>query len=552
MVRIILFLFLVGAVALGFAIAADQGGDVSLQWGAWKADPPALVVVLCLVLTVFILIFAWSLVRGLWRVPRRIREAHHARRQARGRHAITQGLIAIGTGDHFAARHHADVARRLAHQDPLALLLHAQAAQLNGDREGAQRAFHTLAEREDTRVLGLRGLFVEAQRRDDPFTAVAMAEEALKAAPASAWASHAVLGFRCSRGDWDGALEILENDLASGLIDTLPYRRQRGVLLTARALHLEAADRYKSRESVMEAVKLAPTLVPAVALAAKFLSESNQTRRAMHVVEVAWVAQPHPDLADAYAHIRLGDSAVQRLARVESLSAKSPGHIEGALAVARAAIDASEFQKARDVLQSFTDAPTQRVALLMAELERAEHGDSGSARAWMLRAVRATHDPVWTADGYVSDRWRPVSPVSGRLDAFQWLTPLAALPSDKSNSIDAEIANDPMLAPPQAKLPAASEASQDNLPATSAARLETSQIVTSPQAAPIVPPVFRPRREIEKIDSARLPPVIPIIRAPDDPGVADDTPPDDEFTDSASPERMQAGGWRGFLARLVS
>ena len=77
----------------------------------------------------------------------------------------------------------------------------------------------------------------------------------------------------------------------------------------------------------MEAVKLAPTLVPAATLAAKFMSESNQARRAMRIVETAWAAQPHPDLADAYAHIRLGDSAVQRLSRVEALAAKSPGNI---------------------------------------------------------------------------------------------------------------------------------------------------------------------------------------------------------------------------------
>lgn len=552
MIRIILFLFLIGAIALGLAVAADQGGDISMQWGAWRADPPAIVVVLCLLLTVFILIVVWGLVRGLWRLPRRMKEAHHERRRAKGRHAITQGLIAIGTGDHFAARLHADVARRLAHQDPLALLLHAQAAQLNGDREGAQRAFHTLAEREDTRVLGLRGLFIEAQRRDDALTAVAMAEEALKTAPASAWASHAVLGFRCSHGDWDGALQILDNDLASGLIDPAPYKRQRGVLLTARALDLEQKDRDKSRESAMEAVKLAPTLVPAATLAAKFLSESNQVRRAMRIVEVAWIAQPHPDLADAYAHIRLGDSAVQRLARVESLAAKTPGNIEGALAIAHAAVEASEFAKAREALKPFIDAPTQRVALLMAELERTEHGDSGAARAWMQRAVRAAHDPVWTADGYVSDRWRPVSPVSGRIDAFQWLTPLAALPSDKSHAIDAEIAEDAMLAPPRAELPKAPQTSQDNSPAVPAS--QAAPQIASPQlaAAPVAPPVFRPRREIEKIDAGRLPPVIPIVRAPDDPGVADDAPPDDEFGDSMRPEQMQAGGWRGFLSRLVS
>ena len=42
------------------------------------------------------------------------------------------------------------------------------------------------------------------------------------------------------------------------------------------------------------------------------------------------------------------------------------------------------------------------MAMLMAEIERTEHGDTGKARAWTLRAVRALHDPAWTADGYVS------------------------------------------------------------------------------------------------------------------------------------------------------
>ena len=267
--------------------------------------------------------------------------------------------------------------------------------------------------------------------------------------PSSSWASHAVLGFCCAKGDWAGALKILDNNQSAGLIDKATYRRQRGVLLTARALELEKVDRDLSRESVMEAVKLAPTLVPAAVLASKFESEAHQVRRSMRIVETAWLAQPHPDLADAYAHVKLGDSARQRLVRVETLAAKAPGHIEGALAIARAAIDASEFTKAREALAPFIAAPTQRVALLMAEIERTEHGDSGRARAWTLRAVRALHDPAWTADGYVSDRWRPVSPVTGRLDAFQWQTPVAALPSDKGAAIESSPFEEAMLATPR-------------------------------------------------------------------------------------------------------
>jgi HemY protein len=589
MFRIILFLVLIALAGAGAAWVADQPGDVVLSWGGWRADMSLPVFLLALGVVIVAAMLAWAIVRGVWRTPERLKRSRRERRQARGRHAITQGLLAIGHGDSAAARTHADIARRHAAHDPLALLLHAQSAQLDGDREGAHRAFRAMAEREDTRLLGLRGLFIEAQRADDPAAAAMIAEEALKSAPASTWASQAVLGFRCAEGDWTGALSILENNLESGLIDKAVYRRQRGVLLTARALELERVDRDLSRDSAMEAVKLAPTLVPAAVLASKYQSEAHQIRRSMRIVETAWLANPHPDLADAYAHVKLGDSARQRLVRVETLAQKAPGHFESALAVARAAIDASEFARAREVLAPLITVPTQRVAMLMAEIERTEYGDSGRARAWTLRAVRALHDPVWTADGYVSDRWRPVSPVTGRLDAFQWQRPLAALPSDKTVTVESTAFNEAMLTPPRVvektaeppKMvpaePAPPLAAQDNSPAETAPMVDTAVIasvatspVTTPasaampvaaplEAAPAPPPaepiaasapqpLFRSRPDLARNPSTTPPVILPIVRAPDDPGI-DEDPLGDEFSERIGPAQGQIGGWRGFLAR---
>ena len=581
MIRIILFLLLIALAAAGAAWLADQPGDLVLNWGGLRLTSKQPMYLLGLVIIVAMV--AGVILRALWKIPGHVRRGRRERRHARGRHAITQGLLAIGHGDSSAARAHAEVARRHAGGDPLALLLHAQSAQLDGDRDGAQRAFRAMAERADTRLLGLRGLFIEAQRADDPVAAVMIAEEALKMSPSSSWASHAVLGFCCAKGDWAGALSIIDNNQAAGLIDKATYRRQRGVLLTARALEFVTVDRDLSRSSAMEALKLAPTLIPAAVLAAKFESEAHQVRRAMRIVETAWLAQPHPDLADAYSHVRLGDAARQRLVRVETLAAKTPGHIEGALAIARAGIDAAEFAKARAALEPFTAAPTQRVALLMAELERTEHGDSGRARAWTLRAVRALHDPVWTADGYVSDRWRPVSPVTGRLDAFQWQTPVAALPSDKGNAIEPspfeeamlaprrveppkEVTNEPPAAKPvepveakpvepatppvqdNAPLPAAIEA--DPAPADPPAS-EPAQPPAAESAPPAPAPLFRSRTDLPKAAPAPIPAVIPIVRAPDDPGVDEDGAVD-EFAEQIGPPKAQIGGWRGFLSRLGS
>ena len=580
MIRIILFLILIALGGWGASWVAEQPGDIVFVSGNLKMSTSLPRFVAGFAIVVAAAIFLWWVVSLLWRMPGRVRKGRRERRQVRGRNAITQGLLAIGHGDSSSARAHAEVARKHAAQDPLALLLHAQSAQLDGDREGAQRAFRAMAEREDTRLLGLRGLFIEAQRADDPVAAVMVAEEALKLSPSSTWASQAVLGFCCAKGDWSGALSILDNYQSSGRIDKATYRRQRGVLLTARALELEKVDRDLSRESALEAVKLAPTLVPAAVLASKYESEAHQVRRSMRLVETAWLAQPHPDLADAYAHVKLGDSARQRLVRVETLAAKAPGHIEGALAIARAAIDASEFVKAREALAQFIAAPTQRVALLMAEIERTEHGDSGRARAWTLRAVRALHDPAWTADGYVSDRWRPVSPVTGRLDAFQWQTPVASLPSDKGDAIESSAFEQAMLATPRravvleppapveaesaagpapepAAEPTPPAAAQDNAPPAAEAAPAPAQPAVTPAPAPapaaepapiVAAPLFRARQDIPKAVPTPIPAVIPILRAPDDPGIDDEGTPD-EFAQQISPPKAQAGGWRGFLSR---
>src|SRR5207302_690955 len=135
---------------------------------------------------------------------------------------------------------------RIAPREPLTLLLSAQSAQLNGDRDTAVATFQELAAREDTRVLGLHGLFVEAQRHHDGAAALAFAEEAARHASVPVWAAQAVLEFRCVAGDWSGALDRLERNMKSGLIDKRTYRRQRAVLFTAQAQSLAGSDRERA------------------------------------------------------------------------------------------------------------------------------------------------------------------------------------------------------------------------------------------------------------------------------------------------------------------
>src|SRR5262249_29578734 len=318
--------------------------------------------VLIIAVTVIAVLAAtlWSGFGALWRSPGAWRGHLHRRRGARGYGAVSQGLIAVGSGDLIAARRFAAHADRIAPSEPLTLLLRAQTAQLEGDRATAARSFEQMAAREETRLLGLHGLFIEARRRNDPTAALHYAEEAAKENAVPAWAGQAVLEFRCIGGDWSGALDRLERNMKAGLVDKETYPRQRAVLLTAQALAVEERDRSHAKALTLEAAKLAPALVPAAALAGRLLGEEGELRRAARVIDTAWRLNPHPDLADAYAHLRPGDSARERLARIQTLAGRSPGNVEAALAVARAALDAREFAIVRDALAPPAPAPTQR------------------------------------------------------------------------------------------------------------------------------------------------------------------------------------------------
>jgi HemY protein len=369
-----------------------------------------------------------------------------------------------------------------------------------------------MAGRADTKALGLHGLFVEARRRGDHASAHAFAEEAARENPSLGWAGKAVLEKLCITGDWAGALALLERNKRG--LDKESYNRQRAVMLTARAHAVEDTDRDTAKAYALEAAKLAPTFVPAAAMAGRMLAEGGELRKASRIVHKAWEASPHPALAQVFSDLRSGDAARDRLKRIEALAKKVPGHIEGALALARAALDAQEFGKARDALASYLAAPTKRVALLMAELERAEHNDEGRAREWIARAVHAAADPIWTAEGHVSDRWLPASP-SGRLDAFEWRVPLAGIPA-------------PVIEPePAPPTPTA-------LPAT-AAHGEPTEMSDIPEETKSLPP----SRRRNAPEPAKPDAVIPLVHAPDDPG------PEAEPIEEIEP-RAEApnGGWR--------
>lgn len=504
MLRILFFLILVFAVGLGFAWLADRPGDLVITFGGYQYQVTLMVAAVIVAAIVVATMAAWWLLKAVWYSPYTISRYFRVRRRDRGYQALSTGMIAAGAGDAGLARRKKKEAMKLisADQEPLIHLLDAQASLLEGDHEAARAKFEAMLADPETRLLGLRGLYLEAERLGDRTAASHYAARAAEAAPQLGWAADATLEQKAGEHRWDEALRLVEAQRSTRQVERDAADRRKAVLLTAKAMELLAADPAGAKTAAVEANRLAPDLVPAAVTAAKALFRQNDLRKGVKILEATWKRAPHPEIAELYTGARPGDSTHDRLARAKKLQALRSNNVESSLAVARAALDAGEFALARREAEAAARlGPREAVYLLLADIEEAETGDQGKVRQWLGMAVRAPADPAWLADGYVAERWAPVSPISGRLDAFEWRSPAERL----GQLLEAgETASPPPLpiAAPEAPPPAVVE---------EAVTIEPEAPEVRPAMVAATPPIDAPEPETEPGGDP--------IRLPDDPGV---------------------------------
>ncbi len=423
--RLIFWFLVVAALAWGMTWLAEQPGTVSVEWFGWHIEMP---MALALAVLLLGLLVVWALFRILRLVvgaPFAMGDFIRGRRRRKAREAMTTGLTALLAGDVASAEKATRKALKLTPDDPMAQLLRAQSLLVGGDHEVARFRFRQMLDDPETEPAALHGLYELALREGDLDTARNLAEKALARYPHLPWAARAVLKFAALQGDWPRVRALLTNMRKARIISKADERWMKAVALTAEALALENTEPEQALQLALQAHKLDPALVPAAVVAGRLLAARDNKLKAAKVLEKTWRLAPHVDIAEVYAHLRSGDSPRERLERLQQLLRKFDGGEEGAVALARAAIDAQDWDLALQTLKPWIEKnPTARIFLLLAELEEKRNGDIGRMREWLRRARTARPDPAWVANGLVSPVWLPVTP-DGELGAYEWKEPPA-------------------------------------------------------------------------------------------------------------------------------
>ena len=432
--KVILFVALIAGLALGAGYLMEADGGIRMAVGAIELSLGPLqtaIALALLVLAIWLLLKLGSLLVATLRFlngdETAISRWFDRNRERKGYQALADGLVALASGDGREAMGKAARAERYLRRPALTDLVTAQAAELAGDKRRAETAYRRLLGHDATRFVGIRGIMKQRLAAGDTETAMKLAEKAFALKPRHSETQDILLGLQAERSDWKGARRTLGAKLSTGTLPRDIFRRRDAVLALSEAKALMADGSSTDAEvHAIEANRLSPDLIPAAVLAAHSHIAQGRKRQATRALKKAWEAQPHPDLAAAFAEIEPDETPEQRIKRFGALTRIHPDDPETKMVLAELHIAAEDFPAARKALDNLTqDSPTARVLAITAAIERGEGAEDKVVRGWLARAVTASRGSQWVCGNCrnVHAVWVPVCKSCGAFDALSWSVP---------------------------------------------------------------------------------------------------------------------------------
>jgi HemY protein len=510
LLKIFAYLAVATALALGASWILETPGEVKIAFGTreYFVSPLGFVVgVICLILLALVILKLLGLLGALVRFllgDETALSRYFARgRERRGFSAYADGMVALAAGDAKVATRKARTAEKLLDRPDLTHLLTAQAAELSGDQSRAFDAYKAMLVNDRTRPAGIDGLMRLKLAEGDTDTAMALAKKAFALRPDNERVLRTLFDLQSKKEDWAGARETLNASVHARLLPRDVGTRRDAVLSVADArAALAAGDTARAEEAAIQANRLAPALVPAATLAARAQAARGAKRKASKILTSAWAANPHPDLAAAYAAIEPDETPKARRARFATLIGAAPGHPEGRMLEAELALAAEDFPAARKALGDLAETqPTARSLALMAAIERGQGADDAVVRGWLAKAIGASRGPQWICGNctHVHAAWAPVCENCGAFDTLDWRAPSHAEDAGLSDSTMLPILFGPSAEPKRPEPKAAPPAAEPPAPAPE------PEPEPAPTPAPPPPrPAARPEAEITDAELASV------------------------------------------------
>ena len=418
----VLYLFIILSIT-GFItiwIKKDPG-LIAVEWHGWLIETSAAVIISIILILFLTLGIIYKILKNVFSIPQTIQKKYRTNKIDIANKNIIKALSAKNMGEMELAEKLSQKAKYL-NANPLKILLDSEINNYNGKEERYINDLNKMLDHPETMLLAIKNLSNFYFQKGDTKTAIKIINKAPRTKNTPNWFFINSLKLNILDKNWDDILKTIRNIEKYTKINKAEIKHIKSRIYLFKALEYNRKDNIKDFKYIDESLKFDPSFSPAIIFKAKLLYAENDIL-AFNFIKKAWKKFSHPDIANFITEIYDNKPKNELLKIIQVLTKQNNNTFINNITLAKVAISIGSWNVARKSLKIIPEKDwTKDVYMMMADLEKKEHGNISKSDYWIKKAENANLDFVWgcTSCTYISKSWSIICPKCNNVDTIKW------------------------------------------------------------------------------------------------------------------------------------
>ena len=399
----------------------NNPGLIAIEWQGWLIET-SVAIILCATVVLFIaIILNYWLLKKIFSIPKAIQNNYKINKTDKANKTIIKALSAKNMGEIELAEKLSKQAKYL-NNSPLKLLLDTEINNYNNNEEVYIKDLNNMLVYPETMLLGIKNLSNFYFQKGDTKKAIKVINKAPLTRNTPDWFYITSFKLNILERNWDEIIKSIRNIEKYTKISKADIKLIKSRIYLFQALEYNNKNNDNNFKYINESLKFDPSFAPAIIFKAKLLYAQNDTL-GLNYIKKSWKKFSHPDIANFVTELYKTKPKNELLKIIKSLTKLNNNTFINNIALARVAISIGLWNVARQSLKIIPEKDwTKDIFIMMADLEKKEHGNINKSDYWIKKAENANLDFSWgcTSCTYTSTSWSLICPNCNNVDTIKW------------------------------------------------------------------------------------------------------------------------------------
>jgi HemY protein len=421
MFRILLIFIILSITGYITIWLKNDPGSIAIEWQGWLIQTSVPIILTITLILLLSLIIFYLILKKIFFLPKTIRVNYKQKKTDKAEKNIIKAFSAKSMGELELAETLSKDAKYL-NGTPLKLVLDTEINNHYGNEEAYIKDLKKMLDHPETLLLSVKSLTNFYFNKGNLKDAIKIIKMSPKSKNTPKWFFFTTLKLNILEKNWD---EMINN--IKSLSRYTKTNNSEIKHIKSRVYFFKALEHNKEKNSVRLkdiniSLKFDPSFAPAITFKAKLLYKKDKTL-GLNYIKKSWKKYPHPDIANYIFEIYKDKPKNVLLNITKQLTKLNNNTFLNSYTMAKVALLTESWSLVRQSLKIIPEKEwTKGIYIMMADLEKKEHGNISKSNQWIEKAKNANLDYTWgcTSCTYIQSSWSLICPKCSNLNSITW------------------------------------------------------------------------------------------------------------------------------------